>query len=577
MEPMKTASLATSDLIALIEKRNIPIEKDQLIEVLHCINDHFGCLPKPFLRAVSQIIGRNEADVYGVASFYHHFIIVDDIPAEKHITLRVCDGLSCCMKGANELFESLGQQLHPSNSLTLVRAPCVGRCEQSPVAVVQHNPILCATADDVITALESEQLDHPPSKPARSSFDPVAVATGHRGQVENSQTNNPDWVGLVNYRATNGYSLLTSIQDGTINRQHVITELPNSNLRGLGGAGFSAGKKWQIVSSFPGPRYVVVNLDEGEPGTFKDRTYLEKDPHRFLEGLLIACEMVEATKCYIYIRDEYAGGLQVLKEAINELCDTGILAADLIEIRRGAGAYICGEESALIESIEGKRGEPRQRPPYVAEQGLFNRPTLVHNFETLYWIRDILERGASWFTNFGRRGRTGLRSFSVSGRVKSPGVKLAPAGTSLAELVDEFCGGMLDGHELYGYLPGGASGGILPARLAHLPLDFDTLQKYGCFIGSAAIVVLSQYDAAKSAALNAMEFFVHESCGQCSPCRLGTHHAAELMRAPVWDQPRLIALSQTLRDASICGLGQAAPNVIDCVRDYFPSEITEHE
>ena len=574
---MISTSILTSDLVTLLKQENVSTEKDQLIEILHVINDRFGCLPKPYLRAISSLIGRNEANVYGVASFYHHFKIVDEIPDEKLITIRVCNGLSCCMSGAQELFKAINRELGSKPSVSVVNAPCVGRCEQAPIAVVQKNPIPNARPDHVIQAIQSRNIEHPAAMPDRAAFDPVKVAAVENGQIKVEEVNNPDWVGLDAYMSFGGYSLLRSIRDGSLSQASAISELKESNLRGLGGAGFVAGRKWEIVSSFDGPRYLVVNLDEGEPGTFKDRNYLERDPNRFLEGLLIAADIINAEKSYIYIRDEYSGGLAILRHAIDELIKAGIVVVDQIEIRRGAGAYICGEESALIESIEGKRGEPRQRPPYVAEKGLFGRPTLIHNFETLYWVRDTLERGASWFTSFGRRGRKGLRSFSVSGRVKNPGVKIAPAGISLIELVEEFCGGMLDGHDLYGYLPGGASGGILPSRLADIPLDFDTLQEHGCFIGSAAVVVLSQHDKAREAATNAMEFFVDESCGQCSPCRLGTHHAARLMKESVWDLSALESLSHVLKDASICGLGQAAPNVIDCVRNYFPAEIKDHD
>jgi len=574
---MISTSILTSDLVTLLKQENVSTEKDQLIEILHVINDRFGCLPKPYLRAISSLIGRNEADVYGVASFYHHFKIVDEIPDEKLITIRVCNGLSCCMSGAQELFKAINRELESKPSVSVVNAPCVGRCEQAPIAVVQKNPIPNARPDHVIQAIQSRNIEHPAAMPDRAAFDPVKVATVENGQIKVEEVNNPDWVGLDAYMSFGGYSLLGLIRDGSLSQASAISELKESNLRGLGGAGFVAGRKWEIVSSFDGPRYLVVNLDEGEPGTFKDRNYLERDPNRFLEGLLIAADIINAEKSYIYIRDEYSGGLAILRHAIDELIKAGIVVVDQIEIRRGAGAYICGEESALIESIEGKRGEPRQRPPYVAEKGLFGRPTLIHNFETLYWVRDTLERGASWFTSFGRRGRKGVRSFSVSGRVKNPGVKIAPAGISLIELVEEFCGGMLDGHDLYGYLPGGASGGILPSRLADIPLDFDTLQEHGCFIGSAAVVVLSQHDKAREAATNAMEFFVDESCGQCSPCRLGTHHAARLMKESVWDLSALESLSHVLKDASICGLGQAAPNVIDCVRNYFPAEIKDHD
>jgi formate dehydrogenase len=349
--------------------------------------------------------------------------------------------------------------------------------------------------------------------------------------------------------------------------------MEDSGLRGLGGAGFPAGRKWRIVREQPAPRLMAVNIDEGEPGTFKDRTYLERDPHRFLEGLLVAAHVVGIDAVYIYLRDEYHGCRALLTQELAKLQSKPPCPLPHIELRRGAGAYICGEESAMIESIEGKRGEPRMRPPYIAQVGLFGRPTLEHNFETLYWVRDIVQKGADWFSGFGRHGRQGLRSFSVSGRVKQPGVKLAPAGITLQELVDEYCGGMAEGHHLYAYLPGGASGGILPARLNDIPLDFDTLQPYGCFIGSAAVIVLSQHDSARNAALNMMNFFAHESCGQCTPCRVGTAKAAALMQAKVWDNATLEDLNQVMADASICGLGQAAPNPVRCVQTYFPQEI----
>ena len=358
-------------------------------------------------------------------------------------------------------------------------------------------------------------------------------------------------------------------------REAVLAAMEDSGLRGLGGAGFPAGRKWRIVRDQPAPRLMAVNIDEGEPGTFKDRTYLERDPHRFLEGVLIAAQVVGTEAIYIYLRDEYHGCRALLQKALDDLRTEPPCPLPHIELRRGAGAYICGEESAMIESIEGKRGEPRMRPPYIAQVGLFGRPTLEHNFETLYWVRDIVERGPQWFASFGRHGRMGLRSFSVSGRVKHPGVKLAPAGITVQELIDEYCGGMLNGHELYAYLPGGASGGILPASLNQIPLDFDTLQPYGCFIGSAAVIVLSQHDRARDAALNVMRFFEHESCGQCTPCRVGTAKAATLMQAPQWDEELLDDLAQVMADASICGLGQAAPNPIRCIHKYFPHEVGE--
>jgi formate dehydrogenase len=362
--------------------------------------------------------------------------------------------------------------------------------------------------------------------------------------------------------------------EGREDAERVIKAMEDSGLRGLGGAGFPAGRKWRIVRDQPAPKLMAVNIDEGEPGTFKDRHYLERDPHRFLEGMLVAAHVVGCEAIYIYLRDEYHDARKMLHAELAKLSANPPFALPRIELRRGAGAYICGEESAMIESVEGKRGEPRMRPPYIAQVGLFGRPTLEHNFETLYWVRDIFEKGPQWFASQGRNGRKGLRSFSVSGRVKSPGMKLAPAGITVRELIDEYCGGMQDGHELYAYLPGGASGGILPASLANVPLDFDTLQPHGCFIGSAAVIVLSQHDKARDAALNMMRFFAHESCGQCTPCRVGTAKSALLMEQARWDNETLEDLSVVMTDASICGLGQAAPNPIRCVQKYFPHEIS---
>jgi len=383
---------------------------------------------------------------------------------------------------------------------------------------------------------------------------------------------------LKDYESRGGYQALRKIlgQDGSegLTQDQVIAIVKESGLRGRGGAGFPTGLKWSFMPrQFPGAKYLVCNSDEGEPGTFKDRTYLERDPHRFLEGMLVAAHVVGIEAIYIYLRDEYHGCRQVLSQELEKLQANPPVGMPLIELRRGAGAYICGEESAMIESIEGKRGEPRMRPPYIAQVGLFGRPTLEHNFETLYWVRDIVTKGPQWFSGFGRHNRQGLRSFSVSGRVKKPGVKLAPAGITVAELIDEYCGGMQDGQTLYAYLPGGASGGILPASLQDIPLDFDTLQPYGCFIGSAAVIVLGQQDSARHAALNMMKFFEHESCGQCTPCRVGTAKAVQLMQAPVWDLGTLEDLNQVMIDASICGLGQAAPNPVRCVQKYFPQEV----
>lgn len=547
---------------------------DHLIEHLHCINDHFGCLPKPYLEALAELMGKASVEVYEVASFYHHFAIVDQAPANKRVTIRVCNSNSCCLAGGEELHRELQKMPLDQKRFVVETASCVGRCEQAPVAVVQQNPIPFASIETVHHVIENQQFAHPKALPGRSHFCPVDIVESAAGQAPIELITHPQWVGLSQYQKHGGYTLVDALRNGSVRHEMVMDMLESSALRGLGGAGFPVGKKWRIVSSHSGPRYMAVNLDEGEPGTFKDRTFLERDPHRFLEGMLVAQEVVGVDRCYIYIRDEYHGCRQTLQDALTELAEAKFIEADLVQIRRGAGAYICGEESAMIESIEGKRGEPRHRPPYVAEVGLFGRPTLVHNFESLYWIRDITERGADWFDAFGRHDRHGLRSFSVSGRVKSPGVKIAPAGISVVELIQEYCGGMADGHTFYGYMPGGASGGILPADLGSVPLDFDTLQPYGCFIGSAAVVVLSEADRARDAALNVMQFFVHESCGQCTPCRVGCEASAQLMQDQTWDLKALGELGNVMRETSICGLGQAAPNAVACVERYFNSEVT---
>jgi formate dehydrogenase len=454
----------------------------------------------------------------------------------------------------------------------VIAAPCVGRCEQAPVAVVHQNPVPLATVEAVQSAVKARATVHPKAKSA-SNFVAADFALKSVSPAPNAQKAAPAYTDYDTYRTHGGYRMVAALLSGKQDVEPIIKAMEDSGLRGLGGAGFPAGRKWRIVREQPAPRVMAVNIDEGEPGTFKDRTYLERDPHRFLEGMLVAAYAVGVGACYIYLRDEYHGARALLEAELAKLRANPPCALPLIELRRGAGAYICGEESAMIESIEGKRGEPRMRPPYIAQVGLFGLPTLEHNFETLYWVRDIVEKGASWFSSFGANGRKGLRSFSVSGRVKHPGVKLAPAGITLRELVDQYCGGMLDGHELYAYLPGGASGGILPASMGNIPLDFDTLQPYGCFIGSAAVIVLSQKDSARDAALNMMRFFEHESCGQCTPCRVGTAKAAKLMEARVWDNITLEDLSQVMGDASICGLGQAAPNPIRTVQKYFAHEL----
>jgi formate dehydrogenase len=548
-----------------------PHRRDLLIEHLHKLNDAFRCLHDRHLVALAKEMNIPMAEVYEVATFYHHFEVLKGDATPAQLTVRVCDGLSCELAGAQDLLARLPALLGTAD-VRVIPAPCLGRCEQAPVAVVHQNPVPMATADAVLSLVSSAAALHPLAHAATHfvayefSEKPVSPLP-HAVQVA------PDYAGYDTYRAHGGYALAAALVNGEHDAESVILAMESSGLRGLGGAGFPAGRKWRIVRDQPAPKLMAVNIDEGEPGTFKDRTYLERDPHRFLEGLLIAAQVVGIEACYIYLRDEYHGCRAILEAELAKLHANPPCPLPHIELRRGAGAYICGEESAMIESIEGKRGEPRMRPPYIAQVGLFGRPTLEHNFETLYWVRDIVEKGADWFSRFGRNGRKGLRSFSVSGRVKFPGVKLAPAGITAQELIDEYCGGMQDGHTLYAYLPGGASGGIFPASHANLPLDFDTLQPHGGFIGSAAVIVLGQHDKARDAALNMMRFFAHESCGQCTPCRVGTAKAAKLMEAPVWDNTTLEDLNIVMTDASICGLGQAAPNPVRCVQKYFAHEV----
>jgi formate dehydrogenase len=545
--------------------------RDLLIEHLHKLNDAFRCLHDRHLVALAKERNIPMAEVFEVATFYHHFEVVRGDDKAPGLTVRVCDGLSCEMAGARDLLARLPQLLG-NQDVRVIPAPCVGRCEQAPVAVVHQNPVPLATVESVVSVVNSAAARHPHAQAATvfvaSDLAEQSVSP-HPHAVEVA----PGYMGYEAYLAHGGYALAVAVAAGTQDAESAIKAMEDSGLRGLGGAGFPAGRKWRIVRDQPSPKLMAVNIDEGEPGTFKDRTYLERDPHRFLEGLLVAAQVVGIDACYIYLRDEYHGCRAILETELAKLQANPPCALPHIELRRGAGAYICGEESAMIESIEGKRGEPRMRPPYIAQVGLFGRPTLEHNFETLYWVRDIIQKGPTWFSGFGRNGRKGLRSFSVSGRVKHPGVKLAPAGISLLELIDEYCGGMLDGHTLYAYLPGGASGGIFPASLANVPLDFDTLQPHGGFIGSAAVIVLSNHDKARDAALNMMRFYAHESCGQCTPCRVGTAKAAKLMEAAVWDNETLEDLNVVMTDASICGLGQAAPNPVRCVQKYFPHEV----
>jgi formate dehydrogenase len=524
-----------------------PRQRDLLIEHLHRINDRLGHLPAAHLAALAQEMRLALTEVYEVATFYHHFEVVKEGPDGKvrpppALTVRVCDSISCELAGAQDLLKKLSL----GKDVRVIPAPCVGRCEVAPCVIVGQNPVGNATLDSVKAAV-------------------AARSTG---------PDRPQYIDYDAYREAGGYKLLGACLDGKRTREDLTKIMEDSGLRGLGGAGFPAGRKWRLVGAEPSPRVMAVNIDEGEPGTFKDRWYLERDPHRFLEGMLIAAWCAGVGEIWIYLRDEYAGCRAILELELHKLQTQRPCALPPIHLRRGAGAYICGEESAMIESIEGKRGMPRLRPPYVAQVGLFGRPTLEHNLETVYWVREIVEKGAQWFASQGRNGRKGLRSFSISGRVNKPGVHLAPAGITLLELVNEFAGGMLAGHELYAYLPGGASGGILPASKADIPLDFDTLQPHGCFIGSAAVVVLSDKDKAAAAALNLMKFFHDESCGKCTPCRVGTGKAVTLMQEKRWNQPLLNELSQAMMDASICGLGQAAPNPALSVMKYFPHEVS---
>jgi NADH:ubiquinone oxidoreductase subunit F (NADH-binding)/NADH:ubiquinone oxidoreductase subunit E len=534
---------ARTDVLALLG--DAPRRRDLLIEHLHKIQDRFGCLSAPHLVALAAEMKLAMAEVYEVATFYHHFDVVKEGEAPPPaITVRVCDSIACELAGSQALLTQLPGRLGPG--VRVMHAPCVGRCDTAPVAVVGQHPVPYATEQKVAALVEAGAVTHP--------ADDFTVTPVH--------------VDYAAYRAAGGYAVAAGCAAGQRTAADVIALMEHSGLRGLGGAGFPTGRKWKIVAAEPAPRLMAINIDEGEPGTFKDRYYLERDPHRFLEGAVIAAWAVGIDEVYIYLRDEYHGCRAILEREIDALRADPPCPVPAIHLRRGAGAYICGEESAMIESLEGKRGEPRLRPPYVAQVGLFGRPTLEHNMETLHWVRDIIDKGPEWFAGHGRNGRKGLRSFSVSGRVNKPGVHLAPAGITLRELVDEYCGGMLAGHALYGYLPGGASGGILPASMADIPLDFDTLNPYMCFIGSAAVVVLSDQDTAAGAARNVMRFFADESCGQCTPCRVGTQKALRLMDAPL-----LTELSQAMADASICGLGQAAPNPILTVLKYFPREV----
>lgn len=533
---------ALSEISSLLG--NGPYQRDLLIEYLHKIQDHYGYLSARHLAALAERLKLSMVEVYEVASFYAHFdIVLDHETPPPGLTVRICESLSCALAGSDVL---LGQLRHQAGTdVRFVPAPCMGRCAAAPAAMVGKHVIENATAERVEQAV------------AKGQTEPLI----------------PEYPSLQDYQNRGGYRSLKSLRQSEISVEEVVSKLEASGLRGLGGAGFPSATKWKFVRSQPGPRLMAVNGDEGEPGTFKDRHYLEAEPHRFLEGTLIAADAVEAERVYIYLRDEYPHLHTILNTEIAALESAGIIPPGYLQMRRGAGAYICGEETAMLESIEGKRGYPRQKPPFPTQSGLFGRPTLIHNVETLYWIPLILENPSDWLPSQGLNGRKGLRSFSVSGRVKSPGVKLAPAGITIRQLIDDYCGGMADGHTFKAYLPGGASGGILPATMDKIPLDFGTLEEHGCFIGSAAIVVLSDHDNMRDVALNLMRFFEDESCGQCTPCRVGTEKAVALMSEQHWDSSLLRDLSQVMRDASICGLGQAATNPLVSVMKHFPEDL----
>ena len=522
-------------------------KRDELIEYLHILQDKFGVLYDKHLVALSTIINLPLSEIYEVATFYAHFNIVKDSKDYNPVNVvRVCESLTCELFGAHKLLQDI-KKLENKN-IKVVPGPCMGRCNVAPTVCVGKNYVDVANFDKVKKTIDEK------------IFDPFI----------------PDYINLSSYKKKGGYEIANKIKNGVISKKQVLDSLNESGLKGKGGAGFPTGKKWEIVSNYNGKKYVAVNGDEGEPGTFKDRSYLESDPHRFLEGALIASYFINAQKVYIYMRDEYPTVIKILLDEINKMEDEEIIPKDFFIVRRGAGAYICGEESAMIESIEGKRGLPRHRPPYVAEIGLFGCPTLTNNLETLFWVRDIIEKGANWFAEKGSNGNKGFHSFSVSGRVKNPGVKVAPAGITIQQLIDEYCDGMADGHTFKGYLPGGASGGILPATMNDIPLDYGSkeLMDAGCFLGSAAVVVLSDHDNMKDVALNLLKFFEEESCGQCTPCRSGTEKTVKLMQEKNWNKEKLKDLSEVMAQASICGLGQAATNPLNSVLKYFSNEIT---
>ena len=532
---------ALSEVQELLGDR--PRNRDLLIEFLHLIQDKYGHLSAAHIRALAEEMRTGQAEIYEVASFYAHFDVVKEGETPPPaLTIRVCDSLSCELAGAQQLQKALEDGLDASQ-VRVLRAPCMGRCDTAPVLEIGHNHIDHATVEKVEAAIAADD----------------------------THAHIPEYETFAAYEAEGGYATLKDLR-AVGDWEAVQAKVKEAGLRGLGGAGFPSGTKWGFVRANEGPRYLAVNGDEGEPGTFKDRYYLERTPHVFLEGMLIASWAVEAEKAFIYMRDEYPAVLEILRREIKALEDAGIVEEGYIDLRRGAGAYICGEESAMIESIEGKRGEPRHRPPFVAQVGVFGRPTLVHNVETLYWVAKICREGPECLNSVEKNGRKGLRSYSVSGRVKNPGVHLLPAGSTITDII-EACGGMLDGHAFKAYQPGGPSSGLLPASMNDVPLDFDTLQPHGTFIGSAAVVVLSDQDSARDAALNMLRFFEDESCGQCTPCRVGCEKAVKLMSEQKWDQGLLEELSTAMVDASICGLGQAAPNPIRLTMKHFPDEV----
>ena len=527
--------------------QGINFKRDELIEYLHILQDNFGVLYDKHLVALSTITNLPLAEIYEVATFYAHFNIIKNSETYEPLNVvRVCESLTCELFGAHKLLNELKET--ENKNIKVVPGPCMGRCDVAPTVCVGKNYVDQASLKSVIETIKNNDFD--------------AVI--------------PNYIDLDQYKKNGGYKISEQVREGMIDNDQIIKTLKESGLKGKGGAGFPTGMKWEIVSKYEGKKYVAVNGDEGEPGTFKDRSYLEKDPHRFLEGALIASLFIKASNVYIYMRDEYPAVIKILKDEILKLENENIIPAGHFIVRRGAGAYICGEESAMIESIEGKRGLPRHRPPYVAEVGLFNSPTLTNNLETLFWIRDIIEKGSEWFAEKGVSGNKGFHSFSVSGRVKEPGVKVAPAGVTIQQLIDDYCGGMEEDHIFKGYLPGGASGGILPASMNNIPLDYGSkeLTDAGCFLGSAAIVVLSNKDSMKDVALNLLKFFEEESCGQCTPCRVGTEKTVKLMKEKIWNKEKLADLSEVMSQASICGLGQAATNPLNSVLKYFGNEIS---